>query len=80
MKGISLNDWEWVARLQYKDGGETDFHFSNTHCIDIISAIGHIYQHIVDHPYTEVISIKQSVLNHSHLLNQKKVVNDESDN
>lgn len=75
MRGVSLNDWEWIARLQYKDGSETDFHFSNAHCIDIISAIGRVYRHIVDYPETEVISIKQSLF-----LQQKKVLNNEFDN
>ena len=56
---LPLKNWEWVAELHYPDGGETEFHVSSIEAIDILSAVAIVYRHIVEFPYTEVVSLKQ---------------------
>lgn len=59
MKGIMLKDWEWVAKLEYLNGNETELHFDSMQALDMLSAIAHVYRHIGDFPHTEVVSLKQ---------------------
>jgi hypothetical protein len=60
MKEISLKDREWIARIKYHDGQETQLHISMMDAIDILSAIALVYRHIIHDQYAEIISIRQS--------------------
>ena len=62
MKNVMLKDWEWVINLSYRDiaVGDTELHISGLNAPDILSAIAKVYQHILDFPYTEIISIRQA--------------------
>jgi len=63
MRGVRLIDWEWVARIEYRDLNDADLHISSIDCPDILSAIARVHRHCREqYPY-EIVAIQQNIIN-----------------
>ena len=61
VRGISLMDWVWEIKLEYKNYPDSSLQISSLDAPDIFSALARTYRHVREcWPY-EIISIKQKI-------------------
>ena len=59
MRGTMLNDWQWVAKIEYKNYPDSSIHISSLDAPDLLTAVARIHRHCQEHWPYEIISIQQ---------------------